>query len=220
MEKLAKKLANNISISLGYDIEKEHVIAYGLTAIIQIIVTVLLILVIGLIVGTPVEALIICFSISILRKYSGGAHAGSIEMCTLISVIYCVGFSLISKYLLASILSTYSMLFIIVLVFALSFLAIYKLAPVDSPNKPIKTEKKKKRMRKDSYIVLTVYLAISITFLLLNLKFHSLISFGISLIFGVMWQILTLTKFISYSFDKIDFAVNKVFRIRKEVDRH
>jgi accessory gene regulator B len=143
MEKLARKLASEISKSLGYDEEKTQVIAYGLIAIIQAIVTVSLVLLGGLIAGTPVEALIICFSISILRKYSGGAHVSSIELCTALGTIYCIIFSSISKYLLTPILNTYIFLFIIAAAYTLSFLAIFKLAPVDSPNKPIKSEKKK-----------------------------------------------------------------------------
>lgn len=217
MEKLAKKLANNISVSLGYDDEKEKVIAYGLTGIIQIIVTVLLVFVIGIIVGTPMEALIICFSISILRKYSGGAHVSTIGLCTTLGVTYCVAFSLISKYLLLPVLNTYFMIALIAVVYALSFFTIYKRAPVDSPNKRIKTEKKKKRMRKGSYIILSAYFVLSVVFLLAGLKNRNIHSFGISLLFGIAWQIITLTKCGSYFLSKIDFATNTIFR--KEVRR-
>jgi accessory gene regulator B len=218
MEILARKLASNIAGSLGYDDEKERVIAYGLTAMIQTAVTVILVFAIGLIVGAPVEALIICFSVSILRKYCGGAHVGTIEECTSISVIYCVVFALISRQLLLPVLNIYLMLSIIIVVYALSFIAIFKLAPVDSPNKPIKTEKKKRRMRRGSFITLSAYFVLSILFLLLSFKYNITNSFGLSLIFGISWQILTLTKFGSYFLNKIDFSVNKIFRIRREVD--
>jgi accessory gene regulator B len=110
------------------------------------------------------------------------------------------------------------MLFIIIVVYALSFIAIFKLAPVDSPNKPIKTDKKKRRMRRGSFITLSVYFVLSILFLLLSLKYHNRGSLGISLLFGIIWQIFTLTKFGFYFLKKIDFSVNKIFRIRKEVD--
>jgi len=218
MERLARKLATDIARSLKYDDEKERVIAYGLTAMLQVAVTVILVFSIGLLVGAPIEALIICFSVSILRKYSGGAHVGTIEECTAISVIYCVVFALISRRLLLPVLNTYSMLSIIIVVYVLSFIAIFKLAPVDSPNKPIKTEKKKRRMRRGSFITLTVYFVLSILFLLLSFKYHITNSFGISLIFGISWQILTLTKFGIYFLKKIDSEVNIIFRNRKEVD--
>jgi accessory gene regulator B len=218
MERLARKLASNIAGSLGYDNEKERVIAYGLTAMIQISVTVILVFAIGLIIGAPVEALIICFSVSLLRKYSGGAHVGTIEECTSISVIYCVAFALISRRLLLPALNIYSMIPIIIVVYVLSFIAIFKLAPVDSPNKPIKTEKKKRRMRRGSFIILTVYFVLSILFLLLSLKYFSISSLGTSLLFGIAWQIITLTKFGTYFLKRIDSAVNIIFRNRKEVD--
>ena len=218
MERLARKLASNISRSLDYDDEKERVIAYGLIAMIQVAVTVILVFAIGLIVGAPVEALIICFSVSILRKYSGGAHAGTIEECTSISVIYCVAFALMSRRLLLPVLNTYSMLTIVIIVYLLSYTAIFKLAPVDSPNKPIKTDKKKRRMRKGSLITLSVYFVLSILFLLLSLKYFSISSLGTSLLFGIAWQIITLTKFGIYFLTKIDSAVNIIFRNRKEVD--
>ncbi len=68
MEKLARKLANNIALSLGYDDEKEAVVAYGLIAIIQVSIIILLVLLLGLLAGAPIEAMIICLSASILRK--------------------------------------------------------------------------------------------------------------------------------------------------------
>src|SRR5659263_450640 len=170
MEKLARKLASNIAIALNYGNEREQVIAYGLIAMIQIFVTVFLVLVFGLLTGVPIEALIICFSVSILRKYSGGAHAGSIELCTTIAIIYITTFSLISRYLLSGVLNSYAMAIIILVIYTLSFFAIYKFAPVDSPNKPIKTEKKKKRMRKGSFTITTIYFALSVILFLLSQK--------------------------------------------------
>lgn len=208
METLAKKLASKISKSLEYDDEKERVIAYGLTAIIQVAVTVFLALLLGFIAGTPVEVLIICFSISTLRKYSGGAHAKYIELCTAMSVILCFVFSLISKYLLAPVLSSNIMFILILAVYILSFLAVYKLAPVDSPNKPITTEKKKKRMRKNSYIILSVYLILSVLFLILKSKDENFNSFGVSLLLGTSWQIATLTKFGAAFLNKANSVVS------------
>ena len=90
MEKAAKILANRIAQTLQYDEERELVVAYGLTGLIQTTVTVLLVLIFGLIAGVPVEALIICFSVSILRKYSGGSHADSIHLCTAMALLYSV----------------------------------------------------------------------------------------------------------------------------------
>ena len=118
MEKLAKQLANNIASSLNYDKEKEAVIAYGLIAIIQVAITVLLILLFGIQIGAPIEALVICFSASILRKYSGGAHADTPELCTAISVIYCILMALLTKHLLTPIYNPIIMAVAILIIFS------------------------------------------------------------------------------------------------------
>ncbi|MEA4824923.1 MAG: accessory gene regulator B family protein [Clostridiaceae bacterium] len=193
MERLAKKLASNIAVSLGYDVEKEAVVAYGLIAIIQIILTTLLVLLFGFLAGVPVESLIVCFSVSILRKFSGGAHAGTAELCTSFSVVYCILTASISKWLLVGIYNQILMAFAIIVIFGLSFLAVYKFAPVDSPNKPIRTEQKRIRMRKGSFLVLSIYFVLALIGFAITDQFVIIKSFEISLLFGVSWQIFTLT---------------------------
>jgi accessory gene regulator B len=210
MEKLAQIIANKISSELSFDEEKKEVITYGLIAIIQGIITIFLISVIGIIFGTLIEALLICLSVSLLRKYSGGAHASSIEICTALSVVYCTVFSILCKYILVSLLSTNILIVILITVFFISFFAIYKLAPVDSPNKPIKTEKKKARMRKGSYFILTVYLIISFAFLLLGLRYNNFNSYFLSIIFGISWQVFTLTQVVHSIYNKFDFILHKI----------
>lgn len=193
MEKLANNLAGEIARSLGYDEEKRAVVAYGLIAIIQIFVTVLLVLLLGIWIGAPAEALIACFSVSILRKYSGGAHAGTAELCTGIAVVYCTAAAYASKKLL----EIYNLPFMLIasaLIFSWSFYTVYRYAPVDSPKKPIRTEAKRARMKKDSLIVLSVYLAVLLILLAFGLQIKPFNAYGISLLFGVAWQILSLTS--------------------------
>ena len=212
METLARKLANKIALSVGCDKEKEAVIAYGLFAVIQIAITIILVAIIGILAGVCIEALIICFSASILRKYSGGAHAETANLCTCISVIYCTLTAIISKKLLLFLYSPVPMIIAIAIIYGLSYLIIYKYAPVDSPNKPIKTEKKKSRLRKGSFFTLSVYILISIILLILGCKYAIPRSYGTSLLFGVFWQVFTLTPYGSFIFEKINH-----FFVRKEV---
>lgn len=212
MEKLAKKLASNIATSLGYDAEKEAVVAYGLIAIIQTVITTILVLLFGLLTGVPLEALIVCFSVSVLRKYSGGAHAGTAELCTGFSVFYCLAAANISKWILLKIYNPILTVIAIVVVFGLSFLIIHKLAPVASPNKPIRTEQKKKRMRKGSFLVISIYLVLALIGFILSNIFVNLESLVISLLFGVCWQMFTLTGLGSKFINKM----NEIFILRKE----
>jgi accessory gene regulator B len=209
MEKLARRLAGNIARSLGYDREKESVKGYGLTAIIQVTVTVLLILLLGLLIRAPIEAMITCFSIMLYRKYSGGAHAHSAEFCTVFSVLFCAVAAVISKWLLTTIYNPIVMAVALVIIFGSSFIIVYQFAPVDSPNKPIRTEKKKKRMRRGSFIVLSVYLVLSVAFLILSYTYDPYKSYGISLLIGISWQTLTLTSLGSLVLGNMKHNFNK-----------
>ena len=192
MEKLARRLAGNIAASLGYDSEREAVIAYGLIAILQITVTVLLVLVFGLIVNAPVEALIVCFSVSILRKYSGGAHAHDADFCTVVSIVYCT-LAAVASHLLAGIYHPIAMAVAVPGVYAAALWIIHRYAPVDSPNKPITSEKKIRRMRRGSFTVVCLYLALQLGFYFTSGSNRSFVAYGISLLLGLSWQALTLT---------------------------
>jgi len=193
MEKMARKLAANVARSLDYDAEREAVIAYGLIGIMQIIITFVLVLFFGILVGAPAEALIVCSAVGLLRKYSGGAHAGSAELCNAISVVYSASAGFVARKYLSTMDNSFLMLLTVV-IFSISYLIVYRYAPVDSPNKPIKTIKKKKRMRKGSFIILTVYFLLAIALTFIGCDYEVFTSYGISLLFGVIWQIFTLTS--------------------------
>lgn len=212
MEKLSRSLANKIASSLGYDSEKEAVMAYGLFAIVQIILTIVLVFLFGLLIGAPAEALITCLSASILRRSSGGVHAAHPNLCTSIGIVYCTLTAFISRKLLLNIYSPMMMAAAIIVIFGLSFLIIYKKAPVDSPNKPIKTEKKIRRMRKGSFITIAVYLCLSVLMFILGYRSDIMNSYGISLLFGVAWQSFTLTHAGFVTIDKL----NNLYFLRKE----
>lgn len=192
MEKLARKIARNSAVSLGYDAEREAVMAYGLIAIIQIVVTVGLALAFGLLVGAPLEALIVCFSVSILRRYSGGAHAQDAEFCTAISVVYCTLAAVVST-MLAAWYQPVAMAIAILLVYGATWWIAYRYVPVDSPNKPITSEKKIRRMRKYSFALILAYLIVQAAFFGIGLQAKLFRSLGISLLLGLSWQALTLT---------------------------
>jgi accessory gene regulator B len=193
MEKLAKRLAGRIASSIECDSEREAVIAYGLIAILQITVTVSLVLLLGVLVGSPAEAMIVCLSASILRQYSGGAHAATAELCTCISAVYCTAAALLAKKVLTPAYGPIPMTASVAVIFILAFWIVYKLAPVDSPGKPIRKQEKKKRLKKASLTILTVYLLLSVLLLVFGNRSGVLVSCLISLLFGVSWQVFTLT---------------------------
>lgn len=192
MEAWVRKRVSKMALSLGYDAEKEAVVAYGMIAIVQVLITLLLVIVFGLLVGAVVEALIICLSVSLLRRYSGGAHAYSADFCTVLTIVYCTLASLLAHRVAAA-YQPLAMLAAVLAVYGGGFAILLRYAPVDSPNKPIRSEAKIRRMRRDSLIVTACYLAAQLLFYFLSPSAQVFRSYGISLLLGVSWQVFTLT---------------------------
>jgi accessory gene regulator B len=157
MYKIAEFLGAKIAAALKYDEEQKAVITYGLLAIIQFIIVMVLIISISSFFGTVVASLILSFSVSILRVNAGGAHLSSITVCSIIGVIISVFmptvFNLLGvQYITAPILYVICN---IILVLVLWVIAVK--APVDTPNKPIVSDAKKKRLRRKSINVVLFY---------------------------------------------------------------
>ena len=126
---VCEKISNNIANELELDNEKKSVINYGIFAFIQMSISIIFVFIFGIIFNVATEALIITFTISILRKSSGGVHASTPSICTIIGTIVGVGFALLIK------LIEFNLIFVIILglvVFIWSYITINKLSPVDS----------------------------------------------------------------------------------------
>ena len=195
MEKLAKQLAHKIALTLQYDAEREAVVAYGLTALLQILATLLLLGVFGGILGVWPEALLACLAGSSLRKYSGGAHASSIGFCTAFSAVYCLSAALLARSFLMEYYHPVGMGLGLLALYGFACRMVRRVVPVDSPHKPIRSAEKRARMKKGSYRVLCVCAALSL--LLYGAGFYrergrSLL---MALSLGVLWQVVTLTSF-------------------------
>src|SRR3712207_1558485 len=94
MERFTNNIADKIGLELGLDDEHKEVIAYGTFALVHTLISIICVIIFGIIFNVLMEALIVAFSISILRKYSGGAHANSPEVCAVIGTIIAIGESL------------------------------------------------------------------------------------------------------------------------------
>lgn len=206
--KISETISIKIAKELSLDDEKREVIAYGIFSIVQIIFNLILVLLIGLIFGVSIEALIVSFIIGILRKSSGGVHSSSPQICLVVGTIICVSIALLSQikielgYLIG----------IIIITFIWSYYIILKLAPVDSIAKPIRTEKKRTRLRQSSIFTLSIYLiivSINITVYLYT-NINSFIVYSICILGGIIWQVLTLTKLGHYIVKLIDAFFNKI----------
>ncbi|WP_160691802.1 accessory gene regulator B family protein [Clostridium sp. C2-6-12] len=203
IESVCKKISDDIAKELNLDEDKKSVIYYGLFATTQIGICILLVIIFGAILNITIEALIVSFTISILRKSSGGIHASSPRKCAIISTIISIGMGLICKKLYINISFT---ILIGVLIFVWSYLTVYKVAPVDSLAKPIKSDKKRNRLKRNSIVILSIYLIIIFLDLLYFYykKNLSALSYSYCIYMGILWQVFSLTKCAGVLMEKLD----------------
>ncbi|MGL5381309.1 accessory gene regulator ArgB-like protein [Clostridium sp.] len=209
--KISESIANKVATDLEYDKDKKDVIAYGIFALLQTVISILLVVVFGIIFDVLIEALIMSFAISILRKSSGGVHATSPGICALIGTFICIIVPIMIPVNRLNIINT---TVFGVLVFILSFYLVNKLAPVDSKSKPIKTESKRKRLKRSSIIILCVYLIITMVSICLyyftsNVSF---LSYCICIYAGLLWQVFSLTKSGHTILGKLDALLHKILK--------
>lgn len=211
IEKMSNNVASKIASMQKMDKKQEQIIAYGAFNMFQMIWGIVLVVVFGIIFDVLIEALIISFTISFLRKYSGGVHASSPNICAIIGAATASGFALIINGI-----GDYFHIKLVVLIgvvcFVFSYYIIYKLAPVDSPAKPIKKVETRKRLKKNSVLVLHFLLAINIILLNIYWKFGSryLLTSVLCICFGAVWQCFTLTNIGHLIMNKIDFFIRKI----------
>ena len=193
IENICEKISTYIAQELNFDDDKKSVINYGIFGFIQMGICIALVIIFGFIFNVTIEALIVSFTISILRKSSGGVHAHSPERCAVIGTVSTVGMALICKYI------NLSFGFIILIgsiIFIWSYYTVYRLAPVDSIAKPIKNIEKRKRLKKSSIIILSVYLIVVVIDILCYLitQNSKVLVYLLCIYMGLLWQVFSLTK--------------------------
>ena len=212
LELICKNISNNLKNQLNLDEDKASIIEYGLFAFFHMGVSILLVAIIGTIFNVMIEALIISFVVAILRKFSGGAHASTAFNCAILGVLVSVIPAYITKNI--SFNSNY-IIFIGILLYVISLIIIYKLAPVDSPNKPIKKEEKIKSLKKESIIILSIYMIIVVFNVIAYYigKNEILLLYSACIYIGLLWQVFTLTKCGHILVNIIDSVFIKILHI-------
>jgi accessory gene regulator B len=209
MEKLTNTIAEKIGSELGLDNDHKEVIAYGTFAILQTILSIVLAAVLGFAFGIFAETMIVSFTISILRKYSGGVHASSPGICAAIGTVITVGQALLVCFIITPLINLKLVIFLGLLSFSWSFYIIYKL---DSAAKPIKTQRKKDKMKKTSILILYAYAVIVLINVITYLHFHEIrfLTYSLCIYGGIIWQSFTLTRGGHVTILKIDAFLNKI----------
>jgi len=217
VEKLSKVIASKISTNLSIDKDHEEVLAYGAFALIQTLMSILVIVVFGVFFNVLMESLVISFSAAILRKFSGGDHASSPVNCALIGMIIFGGLSILVKNIVMNINFLY-LVAVMIMAFAFTFYIMFKYSPVGCANKPLKNQNIRKHLRRQSIVFVLSLLIINIILITVYLKTKNtyLLSIAVCISTGIVWQSITLVSLGHLIIEKLDKVIGgiKIFKRR------
>ena len=192
---LANSIAEKLAAKLGYSDEQRRVMAYGLGAAIQMLELLLISVIFGLFFKCLYECLIVFLGVGLLRRTTGGTHCSTYMACILTSSLSICLIGLLCRYFVPCYLQKWIYAVAAILPgFGIFSIIAYKRVPQASENKPITNPAKIKRLRKQCFITLLVYLAISIVLLLVDWKNGRNISSLCALVCVLYWQSFTLTS--------------------------
>lgn len=106
---------------------------YGMELFLSSFICSILLLLIGTITDTFFESIIFILFFSALRIYTGGFHAHSFMLCTVITLVNYIVIICIYRWLY----NYFSRLYVNLPVFILTLFVIVIVAPVDNPNNPL-----------------------------------------------------------------------------------
>ena len=213
---LSNKLAQKIASELNYDDEKKAVINYGIFAFLQILASLFLVALFGLLLGVVAQALVVSFASSILRQYSGGVHASRPSICLIIGTVVTIGIAVIAHYVSGLIAAGFIIAVDAVLIIV-SYLLVCKYAPVDSPAKPIKTESRRKKMKRFSLVILSAYLICVAILVIVHFTQANnvVIEYSLCICLAIGWQVFNLTIIGHSILTKVDSLLKKVLLFKR-----
>lgn len=208
---IIESISISLSTKLGDKLEKteeeKSVLNYGLFIIIHTFIAMVITLLVGLITGMLIEITLISITSAMFKRYTGGVHASTPEICLVISVVLSLILSILCRLMIINI-DINSIVLIGIIVISFAYYMIYYKCPIPSKNKPLKSEKNRKRLKKKAFILLNTYnvllMILYISYYMLKLSI--LKSIIVSFILGIFLQMIVLTntgtKFIK-SLDKL-----------------
>ena len=208
---IIESISISLSTKLGDKLEKteeeKSVLNYGLFIIIHTFIAMVITLLVGLITGMLIEITLISITSAMFKRYTGGVHASTPEICLVISVVLSLILSILCRLMIINI-DINSIVLIGIIVISFAYYMIYYKCPIPSKNKPLKNENNRKRLKKKAFILLNTYnvllMILYISYYMLKLSI--LKSIIVSFILGIFLQMIVLTntgtKFIK-SLDKL-----------------
>lgn len=221
IEKFSNLIASRILKTLCIDDkDKEEVLAYGAFVLFQTILITLMVALFGIIFKVLLEALVILFIASFLRKSSGGAHATSPMNCALISVIIFGGIALIVKHYIMNLVFSHLIIGMI-LAFIFTYYIMLNYSPVETENKPLRNNKVKARLKKKSINIVLSLVVMNLILILLfsKTKSYYLLNIAVCITLGVTWQSITMVSLGHKIIDGLDKVLSGTKRLKRRINQ-
>lgn len=186
---LTRPAAAYLKEKLNLTPEEEEIALYGLQVIIYPLISLLSISLVGWLLGCLYTTLAATLTAAFLRLWSGGAHSRSPLTCTLLGAVVSPALGKTSLILTPHI-SPFNLFIIVILGSLLSLTFVWRLAPVDSPAKPLLSPEYRQRMRRLS--ITSVFFIAAVQIALLAAAGAPAVVLALSL--GLWWQTFTLTR--------------------------
>ena len=205
IEKIALNLSTRLGNKLDKGEEEKAILNYGLFIIMHTFIGIIITLLVGLITGMLIEILLITITSALFKRYTGGVHASTPEICLIIGVILSLILSILCRFIVINI-DINKIVFAGMIIIAFSYYMIYYNCPVSSKNKPLKTEKTRKKFKKKAFILLNIYtiLLIMLYIIYYILKISIVKSIITSFILGIFFQMSSLTNIGSKTINLLD----------------
>lgn len=201
----SRQIAGYLRKTLALTEEQEEIAAYSLLLLFQTIISLLAISIVAWLAGCLPATLAAVVTSALLRSFSGGAHCTSAARCTFLSTLLA---PLLGK-LATNLAPFFSRPFLALMVMAggaIAFISVWRLAPVDSPAKPITSLRERQRFRFLSATAVVGIVALQLA--LLTLSFSTPVSIILAVEAGMLWQVFSLTVFGYRVVARIDKLLN------------
>lgn len=205
IEKIALNLSTRLGNKLDKGEEEKAILNYGLFIIMHTFIGIIITLLVGLITGMLIEILLITITSALFKRYTGGVHASTPEICLIIGVILSLILSILCRFIVINI-DINKIVFAGMIIIAFSYYMIYYNCPVSSKNKPLKNEKTRKKLKKKAFILLNIYTILLIILYIIYyiLKISIVKSIITSFILGIFFQMSSLTNIGSKTINLLD----------------
>jgi len=192
MLNIPRYIAGHLKVKLGLTSEQEEIALYSLEVLIYGAYAFLGTGLVGWLFGCFWPTLLIALTVFILRCFSGGAHSKSPGSCIFLSILL-IPLSGKLVVFIAPLFTIHSLVVLIVIGTILSSVIIWRLAPIDTPSKPVSSERHRYQLKILSiFAVVFLFIIQGCLLYLVNLPQASMVILAIE--GGLFLQIFSLSK--------------------------